>query len=324
VTDNSNNWRPTASIETLRKRAQLLERTRAFFVKRGLLEVETPAISHSATTELHLSSWLVRSPNDDGQTCYLHTSPELAMKRLLAAGSGDIYQLCKVFREAEQGSRHNPEFTLLECYRLGFDMDSMMQEVETFLMELLPGRLTHSAEYISWQQAFIRYAGCDPFEATANELQEVFASYTGQRIDGMNIEDWYDLLMSQVIEPALPSDRLVFVTHYPASRASLARLDTNDSRLAQRFEVFAGGLELANGFHELSDAREQRRRIERENQQRSQAGLPEVDVDEYFLAALEHGLPDCSGVAVGFDRLVMLATGEEDIAKVLSFSFANA
>ena len=324
MTDRSNNWRPTASIETLRKRAQLLERTRAFFVKHGVLEVETPAISHSATTELHLSSWLVRSPNDDGETCYLHTSPELAMKRLLAAGSGDIYQLCKVFREAEQGSRHNPEFTLLEWYRLGFDMDSMMQEVEAFLTELLAGRLTQSAQYISWQQAFIRYANCDPFEATTNDLQEIYNRHTGQHVDEMSTEDWYDLLMSQVIEPALPHDRLVFVTHYPASQASLARLDTSDNRLAQRFEVFAGGLELANGFHELTDAKEQRRRIQHENQQRSQAGLPGINVDEYFLAALEHGLPDCSGVAIGFDRLVMLATGENDIAKVLSFSFANA
>jgi lysyl-tRNA synthetase class 2 len=318
------NWRPTATIETLRKRAQLLERTRAFFAQRGVLEVETPLISHAATTELHLSSWQVYSPRDNGQPRYLHTSPELAMKRLLAAGSGDIYQLCKVFREAEEGNRHNPEFTLLEWYRLGFDMYAMMREVETFLLGLLPNSMTVSVEQISWQQAFMRYADCDPFEATANELQAIYVRHKGQSVENMNMQDWYDLLMSQVIEPSLPRDRLVFITHYPASQASLARLNTHDSRLAERFEVFAGGLELANGFHELTDAKEQRQRIEDEIRQRKQAGLPEIKTDEHFLAALEYGMPDCRGVAIGFDRLVMLATGEKDITKVLSFSFSNA
>jgi len=323
VTKHSN-WRPDAKLETLKLRAQLLQRTRAFFAQRRVLEVETPALSHSATTEPHLNSWQVISTLRADQKFYLHTSPELPMKRLLAAGSGDIYQLCKVFREGELGSRHNPEFTLLEWYRTGFDMTAIMRDVEEYFMELLQDKLTHKAEFISWRQAFMDYANCDPFEATTENLKQVFTSYTKQEVPDIGDEAWLDLIMSQVVEPQFNRDRLVFVTHYPASQASLARLNRDDQRLAERFEVFAGGMELANGFHELTDANEQRQRIEHENQLRNQRGLSVVDVDEYFLAALDHGLPDCSGVAVGFDRLVMLAAGIPDIRQVMSFSFDNA
>lgn len=317
------NWRPDATLETLKSRARLLQRTRAFFAQRSVLEVETPAISHSATTEPHLNSWQVISTLRADQKFYLHTSPELPMKRLLASGSGDIYQLCKVFREGEQGRRHNPEFTLLEWYRTGFDMPAMMADVEEYFTELLQDKLVHKAEFVSWRQAFMDYANCDPFNATTEELKQVFTSYTQQDVPGMGDEDWLDLIMSQVVEPQFNRDRLVFVTHFPASQASLARLNPDDYRLAERFEVFAGGLELANGFHELTDVNEQRQRIKHENQLRKQRGLPVVDVDEHFLAALEHGMPDCSGVAVGFDRLVMLAAGITDIRQVMSFSFDN-
>lgn len=317
------NWRPDATLETLKSRARLLQRTRAFFAQRSVLEVETPAISHSATTEPHLNSWQVISTLRADQKFYLHTSPELPMKRLLASGSGDIYQLCKVFREGEQGRRHNPEFTLLEWYRTGFDMPAMMADVEEYFTELLQDKLVHKAEFVSWRQAFMDYANCDPFNATTEELKQVFTSYTQQDVPGMGDEDWLDLIMSQVVEPQFNRDRLVFVTHFPASQASLARLNPDDHRLAERFEVFAGGLELANGFHELTDVNEQRQRIKHENQLRKQRGLPVVDVDEHFLAALEHGMPDCSGVAVGFDRLVMLAAGITDIRQVMSFSFDN-
>ncbi len=317
------NWRPDATLETLKSRARLLQRTRAFFAQRSVLEVETPAISHSATTEPHLNSWQVISTLRADQKFYLHTSPELPMKRLLASGSGDIYQLCKVFREGEQGRRHNPEFTLLEWYRTGFDMPAMMADVEEYFTELLQDKLVHKAEFVSWRQAFMDYANCDPFNATTEELKQVFTSYTQQDVPGMGDEDWLDLIMSQVVEPQFNRGRLVFVTHFPASQASLARLNPDDHRLAERFEVFAGGLELANGFHELTDVNEQRQRIKHENQLRKQRGLPVVDVDEHFLAALEHGMPDCSGVAVGFDRLVMLAAGITDIRQVMSFSFDN-
>lgn len=321
---NKTDWRPDASLETLKLRAQLLKRTRAFFEKRNVLEVETPALSRAATTEPHLSSWQVSTPIKSEQTFYLNTSPELPMKRLLAAGSGDIYQLCKVFREGELGARHNPEFTLLEWYRTGFDMQALMREVDDYLSEILANNLKAKTEYISYQQVFMEYASCDPFDANKTVLKQVFTDYTQQATQGIGDGDWLDLIMSQVVEPQLPKDRLVFVTHYPASQASLARLTSEDTRVAERFEVFAGGLELANGFHELTDVREQRQRIEYENRTRREQGLPQVNIDERFLAALEHGLPDCSGVAVGFDRLVMLAAGKTDINQVLSFSFNKA
>lgn len=246
------------------------------------------------------------------------------MKRLLAAGSGDIYQICKVFREGELGRRHNPEFTLLEWYRTGFAMQAMMHEVNELLSDLLKDRLIAQPETMTYQQAFVQYAQCDPFNANAEQLKRVFADYTGQHVQGMGDDDWLDLVMSQVIEPQFPKDRLMFVTHYPASQASLARLNSDDSRLAERFEVFAGGLELANGFHELTDAKQQRQRMEQENSKRRENGLPVIEIDERFLAALDHGLPDCSGVAIGFDRLVMLSVGRNEIQQILSFSFDKA
>jgi len=324
VTGGEINWRPGATPETLKIRAQLLQRTRAFFDLRNVLEVETPALSGAGTTELHLSSWQVTSSLRTDPQFFLHTSPELAMKRLLAAGSGDIYQICKVFRQGEQGHRHNPEFTLLEWYRTGFDMQAMMDEVDALLTGLLKNKITVKSEVLSYQQAFVKYAQCDPFNASTEQLKQIFTDYTQQDVQGIGEDDWLDLVVSQVVEPQLPRDRLVFITHYPASQASLAKLNIDDPRMAERFEVFAGGLELANGFHELTDVKEQRQRIEQENKQRQENGLPIMEVDERFFAALEHGLPDCSGVAIGFDRVVMLAAGVDDIRKVISFSFDKA
>lgn len=318
------NWRPGATSETLKIRARLLQCMRAFFDLRNVLEVETPALSGTGTTELHLSSWQVTSPLKTDPQFFLHTSPELAMKRLLAAGSGDIYQICKVFRQGEQGHHHNPEFTLLEWYRTGFDMQAMMDEVGALLSELLKNKITAEPETLSYQQAFVKYAQCDPLNADTEQLKRVFTDYTRQDVQGIGDDDWLDLVMSQVVEPQLPRDRLVFMTHYPASQASLAKLNIDNPRMAERFEVFAGGLELANGFHELTDVKEQRQRIEQENKQRLENHLPIMEVDKRFLAALEHGLPDCSGVAIGFDRVVMLAAGVDDIRQAISFSFDRA
>lgn len=287
-----------------------------------MLEVETPVLSHAASSEVHLQSLQV----SDGDTLsgYLHTSPELAMKRLLAAGSGDIYQLCKVFRAGEQGTHHNPEFTLLEWYRLGFTMQALIDEVCDLLTELLGSRIAASPLQMTYREAFLQYTQVDPLAASAAELRDVFEQHTQQDGSGIGDEDWLDLLLSLVVQPRLPSDRLVCLTHFPAAQASLARLDSDDPQYACRFEVFLGGLELANGFEELTEYTEQQQRIETEQARRAAAGLPCLPVDERFLAALQAGLPACSGVAVGVDRVVMLACEQTQIARVLSFDYDRA
>ena len=315
-------WRPSAAIFVLRRRAQILQSIRDFFSRRHVLEVETPALSHAASSEVHLQSMQVSASGMP--TTYLHTSPELAMKRLLAAGSGDIYQLCKVFRAGEQGSRHNSEFTLLEWYRLGFDMPAMMSEVADLLKVLIPDRHTAAPLYLSYRQAFLEYAQVDPLSATPAQLQAVFEQRTQQDVAGASNSDWLDLILSFIVQPNLPRNRLVFITEFPAAQASLAKLDEKDPRVARRFEVFVDGLELANGFEELTDCAEQQQRIETEQAMRAAQGLPCLPVDEHFLAALQAGLPACSGVAMGVDRLVMLATGQDHISDVVSFDFPRA
>lgn len=315
-------WRPSAAFSVLRQRAAILQRIRHFFAERQVLEVETPALSHAASSELHLQSMRTNGP--DMPTTYLHTSPELAMKRLLAAGSGDIYQICKVFRAGEQGKRHNPEFTLLEWYRVGYDMPALMRELAALLGELLSVRLQAEPLTLTYQQAFLDFAQVDPFSADAEQLRAAFQANIQQDVSGANESDWLDLILSMVVQPRLPRDRLVFITHFPATQASLAKLDPDDPRLACRFEVFVDGLELANGFEELADGVEQQRRIEAEQASRRAANLPCLPVDQHFLAALKAGLPPCSGVAVGVDRIVMLVCELEQIAGVLSFDFDRA
>ncbi len=312
-------WQPSASLETLKNRARLLQRIRAFFHARQVLEVETPVLSRAGVTDPHLESF---ATEDLGQTFYLHSSPEFPMKRLLAAGSGDIYQLCKVFRRDERGRRHNPEFTLLEWYRLDMDHHQLMQEVDALVRAVLNEQLTLEAtRYFSYRQLFETFTGLEPFSAGVEELKQ----YTGQQglqISGIEADDkdaWLDIILTHVIEPALPRNCPVFVHDYPASQAALARIREGTPAVAERFELYLNGMELANGFHELRDSKEQRRRFEKGNRARQQAGLAEVPMDENLLAALEAGLPDCSGVALGVDRLLMLALGKTDIGEVLAF-----
>jgi len=300
----------------------MLQDIRAFFVAREVMEVETPSLARAATSEVHLASWAASAPGHEQAPYFLQTSPELAMKRLLAAGSGDIYQICKVFRADEQGRRHNPEFTLLEWYRLGFDLNALMEEVDALLTGFLQASLQGSAKHSTYQEIFLEYLQCDPLTASTNELITCYQKHTDAATPAqMAHDDWLDLMLSTLIEPRLPQDRLIFIHHYPASQASLAKLDAKDPRTAKRFEVFFNGLELANGFEELIDASEQRRRMQQENKLRQQKGLPEVVIDERFLAALEAGLPACSGVALGLDRLLMLITNKKHIDEVLAFSF---
>ena len=322
-------WRPTASRQMLQLRAALLARARGFFAARGVLEVDTPIVVNAPVTDVHIHSARVvleaaGPAGAAGAPFFLHTSPEYAMKRLLAAGVGDIYQICHVVRALERGRLHNAEFTLIEWYRLGFSLDALMSEVEALVRELLgaPAASRTSAR-LTYREAFLRTLALDPFTAPIAQLEEHArqAGFDGAAADR---DELLELLMGAVIGPRLGQSGLAFVHGYPASQAALARLDPDDPRAAQRFELYCDGIELANGFHELTSAGEQRSRFERDIDERSRLGLPETAVDEHLLAALEAGLPDCCGVALGFDRTVMLAAGAERIDAVLPFPIERA
>ena len=317
MTDSGADWRPTATRERLQLRATLLARTRAFFAARQVLEVDTPTLVNAAVTDVHIHSLPV-----DG--LFVHTSPEYAMKRLLAAGFGDIYQICHVARGFEQSRVHNTEFTLVEWYRLGFDLSRLMDEVEALVRELCASHpaVARPAERLTYREAFTRHTGLDPLAATLPQLQEVVEPL-GYR-EAATRDELLDLIMGALIGPRLGHEALTFIHGYPASQAALARLDPADPRFAQRFELYVGGLELANGFHELASADEQRARFAQDLRARAKRGLPVPRMDERLLAALEHGLPECAGVAVGFDRLVMLAAAAAHIRDVLPFPTETA
>ena len=326
--ESKNNWYPSASPEVLHLRARVLQSIRAFFTARDSLEVETPVLSSAAITDPHLHSFKTEFLNN---SYYLHTSPEFFMKRLLAAGSGDIFQICKVFRDDEQGRNHNPEFSMLEWYRTGYDHHRLMDELELLLSELVnnhTGQLEwQQPDRLSYQQAFMQTLGIDPLQATAEQLQQLAEQESIEIPVGMDESDrdmWLDWLLTQKVAPSFSKSAFTFLFDYPASQAALARINADDSRVAHRFEVFWGELELANGFYELTDAREQRERFESENAARLEQGMPVMPVDEALLQALEYGLPSCSGVAVGLDRLLMLLTGNTRIADVLAFDFERA
>jgi elongation factor P--(R)-beta-lysine ligase len=317
----SGNWRPSASPSVLRARAAMLAGIRAFFAERGVLEVETPLLSKAGATDPALESLAIRSP---GEPRFLHTSPEFPMKRLLAAGSGDIYQVARVFRAGEAGRLHNPEFTMLEWYRVGFDVPRLMDEVEALVRELAGEADPGPGERLTYAQAFKRHAVIDALQADVQDLAVCAAQHGIDLTGSLDRDGWLDLIMSEVVAPALPAGRLTFIHDYPASQAALARLSPEDARVAERFELFWGGLELANGFHELTDASEQERRFESDLEKRGVRGLPPVPVDTRLLAALEAGLPDCAGVALGVDRLLMCLTGALRIDEVLAFGWDRA
>jgi lysyl-tRNA synthetase class 2 len=330
----SGEWRPAASLERLRLRAGLLAAVRAFFAARGVLEVETPALAAATIPEVHLASlatrWRGPGAPEEGAVLYLQTSPEVHMKRLLAAGSGPIFQLARAFRDGESGRRHNPEFTLLEWYRPGFDHHALMHEVEALLAATLgAGILRAPAERLTYGELFSRHAGLDPHRAAAAELDAALAAagVAAPALDPEDRDGRLELLLTHLIEPRLPAGRVTFVYDFPASQAALARLrpgPDGEPPVAERFEVYVGPDELANGFHELADAAEQRRRFEADLAARRRLGLPAPPLDERFLAALAAGLPACAGVALGFDRLVMLAAGAGALAEVIAFPIDRA
>jgi lysyl-tRNA synthetase class 2 len=309
----------------LRQRAALLAATRRFFAERGVLEVDTPLAVAHAVTDVQLSSATVQLPGRRSALA-LHTSPEYAMKRLLAAGSGDIYQLCHVFRGDEQGPLHAPEFMMLEWYRGGFSMTQLMDEVESLLGVLRPRPAASVARRLGYREALQRYAGCDPLDDDAGRLADCAESlgFEASLVRRLDRDALLDLLMAARVGPQLGRDAPCFVHRYPASQAALARLDPDDPRVALRFELYVDGVELANGFEELADAGEQRRRFMADRARRAELGLAVPEPDERLLAALAYGLPACSGVALGFDRLQMLIAGAHELADVQSFRTGQA
>jgi len=320
------NWRPTATRAVLERRAQALACVREFFAKRSVLEVDTPVVVNAPVTDVHIHSAEVRFPDvPRPQPFYLHTSPEFAMKRLLASGSGDIFQLCHVVRAYERGRHHNSEFMLIEWYRLGFSLEQLMDEVEALAREVLgPVAQPMRSERVSYSDAFQKMLGIDPLTASMDELRALTDGSLFWIGGEPSRDDLLDLLMATKIGPALGKDAITFIHRYPASQAALARLDPNDSRVALRFELYCEGVELANGFHELASASEQRARFEHDLGERRRRGLTADKMDELLLQALETGLPECAGVAVGFDRLLMLAVGASHIDEVLPFPIERA
>jgi lysyl-tRNA synthetase class 2 len=308
----------------LRLRAMMLKAARAFFERRGVLEVETPILSAAAVSDPQIESLATQIAGLAGPR-YLAPSPEYAMKRLLAAGGGDIYQICKVFRDAERGRWHNPEFTMIEWYRLGFDDAALMSEVEALIGELLaPVRAIGPAERLSYSEALLRHAGVDAFDSTEDELLDAARRHGIHCDAALDRDAKLDLLMGLIVGPRLGRDQPCFVCDYPASQAALARLKPGLPRVAARFELYLDGLELANGFHELAQAEEQRARFTRDLALRGARRQVQPPLDENFLAAMTSGLPDCAGVALGFDRLVALALGADKLADSMAFSIENA
>ena len=305
------------NLIALQERAILNQQVRVFFAERNVLEVETPALSQAGNTDPFIDSFSVNTTHG---LRWLHTSPEYPMKRLLAAGSGDIYQLCKVWRKDESGRRHNPEFTMLEWYRVGFTYQQLMQEVAALLHQLIP-HLQKPPRFISYREAFLESVQLDPHLATAETLANC-AAQQGIRINSdMAVQEWRDLLLTHCVEASFPNDQLTFLYHYPAAQCALANVVSDQGHaVAERFEVYLGALELGNGYQEQTNAALNRQILEHDAQQRGH----DVPVDERFLSALAQGLPDCAGVAMGIDRILMCRLQTGDIKQVISFPWEVA
>ncbi|MEX2113561.1 MAG: EF-P lysine aminoacylase EpmA [Pirellulales bacterium] len=324
----SHDFRPTATWPRLRLRAELLARVRAFFVQRDFLEVETPLLSADVVVDRYLDPLSVTLPLDPrqpdrGKQLWLQTSPEFGMKRLLAAGGEAIYQITRSFRAGERGPLHNPEFTIVEWYRPGDDMRQGMQTLSDLAETLLQ---LGPAQTLAYAEAFQQHAGLDPHGATGEQLRAVAARHglsVSDTFDDADRDNWLNLLLAEVVEPHLGQSRPTILYDYPASQAALA-CTHGQPPVAARFELYVRGIELANGYHELLDPSVLRSRNEQANRQRTAEGKPPLPVESRLLAAMEHGLPDCTGVALGFDRAVMLAAGATRIDEVMAFPLERA
>jgi len=320
-------WAPTADTRAIRLRARLNAAIRGFFARREVLEVETPVLSLAGNTEPNIASFSLEfsgRTNGAPRTRWLRTSPEHALKRLLAAGIGDCYELGRVFRDGEAGGRHNPEFTMLEWYRVGWDHQRLIEEVAELINAALALVERHARlERIAWRDLYRERLAIDPITASDGELQRALGDV---RIDpeGLTRDDWLDLLLTHRLQPGFAGDTMLAVFDYPASQAALARLRPGDPPLAERFELYLGPLELANGYHELIDPDEQRARFERDLSVRDSRESVAPPIDEQLLSAMRSGLPPCAGVALGIDRLLMAMLGSTRIADVLAFPFDRA
>ncbi len=315
------------SIDALRLRARVYAMLRAYFAGQGVLEVETPVLSRAGNTEPNIESFRTRfnGHGDAGSPDrWMRTSPEHALKRLLAAGVGDCYELGRVFRNGEAGRRHNPEFTMLEWYRIGWDHVRLIDE--TVAVVRAAGALVEEQYYvtsITYEEFFKQNLSMDPFRASLESLREPLQ---GVVLDahGLERDDWLDLLITHRLQPAFPRNRITVIRDWPASQCALARIRPGDPPVAERFELYLGPHELANGYHELTDAAEQRKRFESDTVRRRARGQVEPPIDEALLAVLARGLPACAGVALGIERLLMCLAGTDDIRDVLAFGFADA
>lgn len=306
-------WSPSAARNALVARQQMYRRIREYFQTRSVLEVETPLLSQAPVADPNIT------PIQAGHR-WLHTSPEYAMKRMLCAGYGDIYQICKVFREGEAGKRHNPEFTMLEWYRVGWTHRQLMDEVAKLLQGLLASRFSDlPCLHLTYAQAFHTYAQLDVHHCSDQEIAQRGQQLANAALD-LDRDGWLDIIMSHQVEPALPHNNLIFIDQFPASQAALAKLAKNEQGVlvAQRFEVFFNGMELANGYQELTDAKQQLQRFQHELQGTDRPH------DAHLIAALEHGLPDCAGVALGLDRVLLHLLDAKNIAQVISFDWQRA
>jgi elongation factor P--(R)-beta-lysine ligase len=323
----SRDWQPSAPFEALRLRARLNAAIRTFFAERNVTEVETPVLSRAGNTDPNIASFSLEfSGRTDGapRTRWLRTSPEYPLKRLLAAGFGDCYELGRVFRDGEAGGRHNPEFTMLEWYRVGWDHRQLIAETAALVNAALAlvGRRAQLRE-ISYHDLYRQQLGIDPSTANDDELRTALGDVV---IDpaGLTRDDWLDLLMTHRLQPTFPSDQLLALYDYPASQCALARIRHEDPPVAERFELYLGPLELANGYHELADAAEQGARFNHDLQRRGERGDAQPPRDENLLSALSAGFPHCAGVALGVDRLMMAMLGTNRIGDVLAFDFSRA
>ncbi|BFM14390.1 elongation factor P--(R)-beta-lysine ligase [Maricurvus nonylphenolicus] len=311
-------WLPSASLEQLRARAALYQTLRNFFAQRNVLEIDVPVLAKATVTDPHIDSIVARCGDDD---VFLQTSPEFFMKRLLCAGSGPIFSLGKAFRNGEVGRKHNPEFTMLEWYRPGFDDHQLMDEVEALIQQVMP---ITSVERLSYRDIFQRVLSIDPHSASLETLRALAKQHVELDWDDDNRDTWLDILMTHVIEPQL-GEGLVFIYDYPASQCALARIekDRRGQKVAKRFEAYVKGIELANGYWELTDVQEQAERFKQDQLRRQELNLPNNPSDGLLLDALANGMPDAAGVALGVDRLLMLQQGVDSLEQVLAFPFSR-
>jgi len=323
-------WQATQTWKNAQSKAKLLTSIRLFFLKRNIVEVETPLLSQGTVTDVYIDgftskyNFLANTPVDVECDLYLQTSPEYAMKRLLASGYGSIFQICKAFRHEAFGRHHNPEFTMLEWYRVDFNYFQLMDEVEDLLVEVLA---CGEVERSSYQNIFVKTLGIDPLTCDVTSLINALKRrnmLSDWLLEETSIDILLQFVFSEVIEPLIGLEVPCFIFDFPISQASLAKESSKDSRVAERFECYFKGIELANGFTELTDAKQQLQRFEQDNRTRKSQGKEQREIDGRFINALNNGLPDCSGVALGIDRLMMIALDEQSIEQVISFPIDHA